>query len=194
MKWGTILLGGLAIAAVVSLVILFSGQGPVGSENLIGKPLPDFAVPLATSDLDGDSNIFTPEQAKATDNTAACDVTLEGSINSCEALKGDAMLVFINSNRDECVRQIDVLDEYAASNPDVNVLAVAFEEDKAPVKELVENEGWKIPVAVDRDGATASLYSVTGCPTVFAAQDGEVTAVKLGVQDEAALKAMQTDG
>lgn len=194
MKWGTVVLGGLAIAAVVSLVMLFSGSGPVGSENLLGKPLPDFAVPLATSDLDGDSNIYSAEQAAATDVTAACDVKVAGSITSCKALKGDALLVFFNSTRDECVQQVEALDAYAAANREVNALAVAFEEDKAPVKQLVEEREWKIPVGVDRDGALASLYSVTGCPTVFAAKDGEITAVKLGLQDESALKAMQTDG
>lgn len=194
MKWGTILLGGLAIAAVVSLVMLFSGRGPVGSENLLGKSLPDFAAPLATSDLDGDSNIYTPEQAEVADVTAACDVKVEGSVTSCKALTGEALLVFFNSTREECVEQVQTLDAYAAENPRANVLAVAFEEEKQPVADLVEDRGWNIPVAVDRDGALASLYSVTGCPTLFAATNGEITAVKLGVQDESALKAMQTDG
>ena len=128
------------------------------------------------------------------DATAACAVELEGSINSCDALKGEALLVFFNSDRAECVGQIDTLDRYAAANPDVNVLAVGFEDDKASVKALVDSKGWKIPVAVDRDGAAASLYSVTGCPTIFAASDGEITAVKLGTQSESALRAMHSDG
>ena len=49
----------LAIGVVVSLVTLFTGSRPVGSENLIGTPLPDFAAPLASGTQNADANIYT---------------------------------------------------------------------------------------------------------------------------------------
>lgn len=171
----------LAIAIVVSLVTLFNGSKPVGSENLVGHPLPDFAAPLATSSLDGDSNIFTPQAAKAAHSTAACDVKLAGSVNSCSALAGDAVLLFWNSTKSECVNQVSTLNAWAKRHPKVNTLALSFDDKKAETAAVVRDNGWKIPVAVDRDGAVAALYAVAGCPSTFFARDGEVTAVKLGV-------------
>src|SRR5689334_20735400 len=110
----------LAIAIFVSLMTLFHGSKPVGSENLIGRPLPDFAAPLANSDLDGDSNIFTPQTAKAAHSTAACDVKLAGSVTSCKALSGDAVLLFWNSTKSECVKQVSTLNAWAMKHPKVN--------------------------------------------------------------------------
>lgn len=174
----------LTFAVVVSLVTLFSGSRPVGSENLVGRALPDFAAPLATGDLSGDANIYTEAQAESVDATAACDVELEGSFNSCRDLPGDAIIVFWNVSKPECVKQIDQLQQYADANKDVDVVAIAFENSKSEVADLVAEKGWTIPVAIDRDGALASLYAVAGCPSVFWAKDQKTTAVKLGVQTE----------
>lgn len=174
----------LTFAVVVSLVTLFSGSRPVGSENLIGRALPEFAAPLTIGGLDGDANVYTKAQAEAVDATAACDVDLEGSFNSCRDLPGDAIVVFWNVSKPECVEQVDQLQSFANSNEGVSVVAVAFENTKAEVAEVVVREGWTIPVAVDRDGALASLYAVAGCPSVFWTRDQKTTAVKLGVQTE----------
>lgn len=174
----------LTFAVVVSLVTLFSGSRPVGSENLIGRELPAFAAPLATSDLDGDANVYTEAQAEAAGATAACDVQLKGAFNSCRDMPGDAVIVFWNASKPECVSQIDTLQAFAEANSDVDVVAIAFENTKAEVAELVKKRGWTIPVAVDRDGALASLYAVAGCPSVFWSRDQQTTAVKLGVQSE----------
>lgn len=171
----------LVIAVLVSLATLYGGSKPVGSENLIDRPLPAFATPLATGELDGDANVFTAAQAEAEDATAACDVQLEGSFNSCTELPGDAIIVFWNSTKPECVEQVDRLEVAAKRKSDLSVVAVAFENDKAEAAQAQQQNGWKIPVAVDRDGAVASLYAVTGCPSVFWASDQETTAVKLGL-------------
>lgn len=179
----------LAIGVVVSLVTLFNGNRPVGSENLIGRALPDFAAPLATSSLQGDSNIYTPQAAKAAHATAACDVKLAGAINSCNALPGDAVLLFFNSGKGECVNQVSTLDKWARAHPKVHTMALAFDDNKTNTAAAVRAHGWKLPVAVDRDGAVASLYSVAGCPTTFFARDGQITAVKLAVLSPAGLDA-----
>jgi hypothetical protein len=180
-------LGLLTIAIIVSLWTLFNGSKPVGSENLIGKPLPDFAAPLASGTQSADANIYTPEQAKALKSTAACDVDLPGVFNSCRDLKGDAILTFWNSTKSECVTDVSTLDDFAASHPDTNVVAVAFNQSDASVRKFVKTQDWKLPVAIDRDGAVAGLYAVAGCPSTYFVHDGEITGVKLGVLTSAQL-------
>lgn len=172
----------LVIAVLVSLATLYGGSKPIGSENLIDRELPAFAAPLADGSLDGDANVYTAAQAKAEDATAACDVELKGSFNSCKELPGDAIIVFWNSTKPECVEQVDRLETAATKKPDLNVVAVAFENDKSEAAAAQQQNGWQIPVAVDRDGAVASLYAVTGCPSVFWAKNQQTTAVKLGLQ------------
>ncbi|MGB0873310.1 MAG: peroxiredoxin family protein [Solirubrobacterales bacterium] len=185
----------LVIAVVVSLVTLFGGSRPVGSENLIDRPLPAFAAPLALGELDGDANVFTEAQAEAEDATAACDVTLPDAFNSCKELDGRAIIVFWNATKPECIEQVNVLQDVVAQNPKLNVVAVAFNNSKPDVAEVVRRQGWTLPVAVDRDGAVASLYAVTGCPSVFWSEDQQTTTVKLGTQTaKQLLEPFETNG
>ncbi|MFT4048737.1 MAG: hypothetical protein QM648_02760 [Solirubrobacterales bacterium] len=176
-----VFLGLLVIGIIVSLVTLFHGNRPVGSENLVGHALPDFAAPLASGTQNADSNIYTPAQAKAVHSTAACDVDLPGVFNSCRDLKGHAVLVFWNSTKSECVGQVDTLDAFSKANPDVSVAALAFDQSEGKVRSVASERGWKLPVPIDRDGAVAGLYAVAGCPTVYFSDRGTITGVKLGV-------------
>lgn len=178
----------LAIGVVVSLYTLFAGSRPIGSENLIGRPLPDFAAPLAAGTQNADANIYTAAQAKAVKSTAACDVDLPGAFNSCDDLTGGAIVKFWNTTKGECAGDVNTLDEFARANPDVNAVAVAFDQTEPTVREFVGTRDWKIAVAIDRDGAVAGLYSVAGCPTTYFARDGEITGVMLGVLSAAQLK------
>lgn len=173
-------IGLLAIGVVVSLVVLLDNSRPIGSENLVGKPLPDFAAPLASGTQEGDANIYTPAQAKAAKSVAACDVELTGVFNSCRDLQGAAVLTFWNTTKSECAKQVDVLDAFARSNRQVDVAAVAFDQSESDVREFASGRDWSIPLPIDRDGAAAGLYAVAGCPSTFFIQDGEITGVKLG--------------
>jgi hypothetical protein len=179
----------LTIAVAISLWTLFNGSRPVGSENLIGRPLPDFAAPLASGTQTGDSNVYTAEQAKAVNSTAACDVELPGVFNSCRDLKGEAIVKFWNTTKSECADDVSTLNDFADAHPKVNVVAVAFDQSDTQVRGFMKNKDWKVPVAIDRDGAVAALYSVAGCPSTFFAHDGEITGVKLGVLSAAQLEA-----
>lgn len=184
-----VFLGLLAIGVVVSLVTLFNGSRPVGSENLVGLALPDFAAPLASGTLTGDSNVYTPAQAKAAKATAACDVELAGAFNSCDDLKGESIVAFWNTTKDECVQQIALIDDYVAAHAEVSAVAVAFDQSAESVRKFMAGKDWKIPVAIDSDGAVAALYAVAGCPSIFFAEDGTISGVKLGTQTEAQIEA-----
>jgi hypothetical protein len=180
-----------------SLSVLFSGVRPSGSEKLIGKPLRDFAAPLAGSGIDGDSNIYSTADAEGGKFKAACDVTIPGSINSCDGLKGAAVLLFWNATKPVCGEQVTRLQKVLAKHPKVNAISLAFDDSMASATAAFDENHWKQPVAVDRDGAVSALYSVTGCPSTFFAQDGTVTGVKLGLMSEDQLLALiekYTDG
>lgn len=179
----------LAAGVVVSLVMLYGGDRPIGSENLVGKALPDFAAPLASGDVEADANIYTPEQAKAARSVAACDVKLAGAFNSCRDLGGQAILSFWNTTKPECVRQIETIDAFARSKGDVSAAAVAFDQPEGQVRAFVAGRDWKLPVPIDRDGAVAGLYSVAVCPTTYFIANGTIRAVKLGELSSDALAA-----
>ncbi len=178
-----VLIGVLTIAAIVSLVSLWGGSGPVGSENLVDRALPPFAAPLAAGAGEGDAHVYTREQARALDSVAACDVRMSGVFNSCRDLRGSAILNFWSTTKPACMKQVDVLDEFASRHEDVTVAAVAFDQPERTVRSATSGRGWKLDVPIDRDGAVAALYAVAGCPTTFFIVDGTISAVKLGTLD-----------
>lgn len=184
-----VFLGLLTIAVIVSLVTLFNGARPVGSENLVGLALPDFAAPLASGTQNADANVYTPAQAQAAKSTAACDVDIPGAFNSCDDLKGESIVIFWNTTKSECAGQVAQLNQFVQKNPNVSAVAVAFDQSESSVREFVKSKAWKIPVAIDRDGAVAGLYAVAGCPSTFFAENGEITGVKLGKLTDAQLEA-----
>jgi hypothetical protein len=187
-------LGLLAIGSVIALVTLLSGDRPIGSENLENRPAPDFAAPLASGSASGDSNVYTEAQARAADSVAACDVKMPGVFNSCRDLTGTAILNFWNTTKPECVAQVDTLDDWAADHEDVNVAAVAFDQHEDDVRELARSKRWTIDVPIDRDGATAGLWAVAGCPSTFFIRNGVVKTVKLGVLNSADIDRLVAGG
>ncbi|MGB3952344.1 MAG: redoxin domain-containing protein [Solirubrobacterales bacterium] len=192
--WGTVIVSLIAIAVVFSLFLLLTGSRPVGSENLIGRSLPDFAAPLADSGLRLDSNVFTPEAARAGDSTAACDVRVPGAFNSCRDLTGRSIVAFWNPDKPKCIEQVDELDALAREAKDVSAVAVSFDKPIDEVAPVTADHRWRISVAVDRDGAVSALYSVAGCPTVFFAVNGKIVGVRLGLQSSAELRRGLSDG
>lgn len=189
------LIGLLAIGAVVSFVMLTDDSRPIGSENLIGRPLPGFAAPLASGVQDADSNIYSPAEARAAHSVAACDVHLPGVFNSCRDLTGSAILTFWNTTKGQCAAQVAQLDRLAARSKTLNVAAVAFDQSAAEVREYLSSRKWTLPVPIDRDGAVAGLYAVAGCPSTFFIRGGTVTGVKLGrLTDQQLLQGLRPSG
>ena len=165
--WLVGLLGVLALAYITEGV---GSRGPV-----VGEPLPQFAAPLASSDFDNDANV----------EEDACRVRGPEVMNVCDlAADKPLVLAFAVPGVGECERQVDVLDRLAPRFPDVQFAAVAVRGKREAVRE----QGWRIPVGHDRDGAAANLYGVAVCPFVtFARRGGEVTGSALTFLDEDAL-------
>lgn len=185
----------LVVAVAYSLFQLLSGGRPVGSEKLIGKPLPEFAAPLADSGLELDANVVSRLTAERSGGRAACDVTVAGAFVSCRDLGGRSVITFWRRDERLCVRQVENLqrafgDGKGTSKGSVRTAAVAFKEPVRPVGAFAAQRGWTLPVVVDRDAAAAELFLVAGCPSTYFVTNGRVSDVALGLLSVAQLQRM----
>jgi AhpC/TSA family len=181
------------IAGVAALVVLVyigwntlhtKGQGSAGLPA--GAMLPPFAAPLATSSLDGDANLFTHPTGRF---PAACDVRRADVLNSCRLTRrGPVVIAFLTVSSKLCENQFTTLDRLRSRFPRVGFAGVAIKGDQAAVRAAVARNGWRIPVAWDRDGAIANAYAVAVCPTiVLARRGGRVVRSLVGERSAAAL-------
>jgi hypothetical protein len=174
----SILVGLLFLAViVVATVNTLSGGGggkTLGLDPLPPRwPLPEFAVPVGASRLEGDANVAQddcessalpcPEDAQ---RTPACQVDLEDAIRVCDLFDRPLVISFWFSKGDGCVEQQDVVEEvYRRYRGRVHFLSVDIRDNRDTLRELIRERGWTVPVGYDRDGAVAGLYGVGGCPT-----------------------------
>jgi hypothetical protein len=181
------------IAAVAALAVLAyigwntlhtKGQGSAGLPG--GAMLPPFAAPLATSSLVGDANLFAHRSGGI---PAACDVRGPDVVNSCRlARRGPVVIAFLIVPSKLCESQLTTLDRLRSRFPRVSFAGVAIKGDRAAVRAAVARDGWRIPVAWDRDGAIANAYAVAVCPTiVLARRGGRVVRSLVGERSAAAL-------
>lgn len=153
----------------------------------VGKPLPQFAAPLATSNLDGDANVKqTAKQSNQLGRVPACQVHLPGSVTSCALARKPLVLAVIVPGARKCEAQLDLFQRMAAAHPRAQFGAVVSGAGHAKVAELTREHGWRFPVAVDRDLSVFNLYRVAVCPTtVFAFPGGKVQSTAIKPLDEA---------
>jgi hypothetical protein len=177
----TWIVGVLVVAALAYITLNTLGTDKPGSRGVPdGKPLPPFAVPLATSSLTGDAQV---------DPKKACAVRGGDILNSCQlAEKGPVVLAFFATRSKRCERQVDVLDRVRRRFPDVGFAAISVRGKRADVRALVRKRGWGLPVGYDHDGAVTNAYAVAICPTVtFARKGGTVTDTSFKLLGDAAL-------
>jgi hypothetical protein len=155
-----------------------------------GSPLPPFAMPLALSDLNGDSNIARRSDQGGAGKRPACSVRGPKILNSCQLEeRGPVVLAFYASRAGKaCRRQVDVMNRVRTRFAGVQFAAVAIRGDRKDLRRLIRRAGWRLPVGYDHDGQVANLYRVAGCPTTtFAYPGGIVMHTYLGLLDEARL-------
>lgn len=172
------ILVGLFFVAIVVIALINGVPGDDGGtlgldEQPARWPLPEFAVPLAGDDLEGDANIAQddcsvaalpcPDDAR---RTPACQVRTPGALRVCDFFDRPLVISFWFSKGGDCVDQQDVVSRvYSRYRGRVNFLSLDIRDDRDSVRELIRRRDWKMPVGYDRDGAVASLYRVGGCPT-----------------------------
>jgi hypothetical protein len=171
--------------------------------------LPEFAVPLASTRLEGDANVAQddcelaavpcPQDAR---RTPACQLATPGALRVCDLFDRPLVISFWFTKGDGCVAQQDVVDSvYERYRGRVNFLSLDIHDDRDEVRELIRKHGWKMPVGYDRDGAVGALYRVGGCPTfayvypggtLQSASGGEVSAPQLSARVQRLLTATRT--
>jgi AhpC/TSA family protein len=159
------------------------------------QPLPVFAAPLALSDLDGDANVASRPGQGAAGERPACSVRGPKILNSCQlAERGPVVIAFYASRAGKaCPRQLDTMERVRRAFPGVQFAAVAIRGDRGRLRSTIREQGWRFPVAFDRDGQVANLYRVAGCPTTTLAYPGGIVMHSyLGLLDERRLRAAVT--
>ncbi|HEU4392187.1 MAG TPA: TlpA disulfide reductase family protein [Solirubrobacterales bacterium] len=206
----SVAVGLIFLAVIVVATVQTLGGGGGGTLGLDRQPshwsLPEFAVPAAAGELEGDANVAQddcessavpcPEDAR---RTPACRIATAGAIRVCDLFDRPLVISFWFSRGGDCERQQDVVSAvYERYRGRVNFLSLNVRDDRDTVRELVRLRGWKLPVGYDRDGAVAGLYRVGGCPTfayaypggtLESADIGELTAGQLTAHVEHLLEA-----
>lgn len=203
---------GLIFAAVILIAVINTlgdkDEGVLGLDKLESRwPLPEFAVPRADGPLEGDANLAqddcetsqTPCPASAR-RRPACRISTPGALRICDFFERPLVISFwFSRGGNNCSEQQDVVDQvYRRYRGQVNFLSLDIRDDRDTVRDLIDRNGWEMPIGYDRDGAVAGLYRVGGCPT-FAyvypggtlrdATVGELTARQLEVRTDDLLQA-----
>jgi hypothetical protein len=171
--------------------------------------LPEFAVPAAAGQLEGDANVAqddcelaaVPCPADAR-RTPACQIETPGALRICDFFDRPLVISFWFTKGGDCAAQQDVVEGvYERYRDRVNFLSLDIRDDRDEVRELVRQHGWKMPVGYDRDGAVGGLYRVGGCPTIAyafpggtlqSASIGDITAEQLSARVDRLLAATRT--
>ena len=202
----------LAVIVVATIQTIGGGGGGEGTLGLDRQPprwaLPEFAVPVAGGELEGDANVSQddcessavpcPGDAR---RSSACQISSAEALRVCDFFGRPLVISFWFSKGGDCAEQQDIVDAvYERYRGRVNFLSLDIRDDRGTVRDLVRRHGWAMPVGYDRDGAVASLYKVGGCPTLAyvypggtleSAGIGDLTIASLTARVERLLKATQ---
>jgi hypothetical protein len=186
---------GLIFLAVIVVATVNTIEGGGGGETLgLDKlparwPLPEFAVPEGSGQLEGDANVAQddcevsslPCPQDAT-RTPACRIDTVGAIRVCDLFDRPLVISFWFSKGGGCTEQQDVVQRvYRRYRGRVGFLSLDIRDDRDTLRELIRQRGWTMPVGYDRDGAVASLYRVGGCPTfAYAYPGGTLQSASIG--------------
>jgi hypothetical protein len=179
----------IAVGLIFLVLVVFvglqelgsNGQETLGLDKLQPRwPLPEFAVPVAASALEGDANVAQddcessevpcPPSAR---RMPACRVAGPNVIRVCDFFDKPLVISFWFTKGGDCADRQDLVeDAFRRYRGRVSFLSLDVRDDRGTVRDLVRGHGWTMPVGYDRDGAVASLYRVGGCPTLAYAYPG----------------------
>jgi hypothetical protein len=171
---------GLFVLLIVSLIVLnLVLHDPAGTTGIQpGHRMPPFAVPLVTSELQGEANVATHAHEGAAGNVPACSVRKVSALNICEQWEKGPVVLALFVNGGSCAKVLGDMQALRGSFPDVRFAAVSIEGDRGSLRRLVHSRGLTFPVGIDKDGALASLYKVLSCPQLTFAYPGGVVQSK----------------
>jgi hypothetical protein len=181
----------LAVIVVAAIHTLNSGgQDTLGLDQQPARwPLPEFAVPAAAGELEGDANVYQDDCESSSlpcpdsaERPPACQITTAGAIRVCDLFDRPLVISFWFGTTSSCEAQQNIVSAVAARyRGRVNFLSLDVRDSRGSVRELVRERGWAMPVGFDRDGAVAALYRVGGCPTfAYAYPGGTLQSASIG--------------
>lgn len=187
----------VGLAFLVLILVAFANMvatrdaGTLGLDpNETDLPLPEFAVPVATSSLEGDANIAQDDCETSqlpcpasSRRTPACRVQIAHVIRVCDLFDRPLVISFwFTRGAGDCGAQQDAVNAvYEHFRRRVNFLSMNVRDDRGAVQDLIRSGGWTMPVGVDRDGAVANVYRIGLCPTfVFAYPGGLLERATVG--------------
>jgi len=184
----SILVGLLFLAVIVVATVNTIGGGgggrTLGLDELPPRwPLPEFAVPAAAGELEGDANVAQDDCEtseipcpEGSERTPACGIEDSEAIRVCDFFDRPLVISFWFSKGDGCVAQQDLVERVSRRyRGRVRFLSLDIRDDRDTVRDLISQRRWTMPVGYDRDGAVGSLYGVGGCPTFLYAFPGGTT-------------------
>jgi hypothetical protein len=175
------IVGALGIAILVAITINTLLTKPNGATGIPpGQRLAPFAVPLASSDLEGEANVATHANDSSAGEKPACSVRGARILNICQLDEQGPVVLALFVNAGSCAGILDDMQKLAPSFPGVRFAAVAeaIKSDRGQLRRLVRSRGLTFPVGIDKDGALAILYKVASCPQVSFAYPGGVVQSK----------------
>jgi len=166
----------LAIVIVALITVNTIVTKPNGVAGLApGERLVPFAVPLASSTLEGDANVATRYHQGEAGPVPACDVHEGGALNICQLYERGPVVLALFIDGGSCTQVLSTMQSLVSSFPAVRFVAVAIKGERGPVRRLIRARHLTFPVGLDKDGALAALYKLATCPQVtFALRGGVV--------------------
>jgi hypothetical protein len=177
---GLVFVGLIAVAAINGVQ---TDEGTLlGTEDVRGEPLAEFAVPDVRGPLDLDANIAQDDCETAENpcreedqRTPACEIEPKDTIRVCDLFEKPLVISFWFVNPSDCVDTQDAIYDLARRYEDeANFLSIAVRGERAEVEDIVAERDWPVPVGWDRDGAVSNVYRVGVCPTVGIARPGGI--------------------
>ena len=186
---GILMLMGIGVL-LLTTALPNTGEGIRGPQP--GELLRPFAAPLATSNVDddSDSNVCQLEPCpEGAGRVPACDVRSELVLNLCDLRRRAFVLTFMVTAGADCEPQVDRVERVRDEFPGLEFAVLMSGNDPSEAGAIVERRGWRQPVGVDRDGAVVNLYGIGICPvTVFALPGGVTWETNLGNLTEGELR------
>ena len=175
----------IGLLAIVILVLITVNTIVTPSNGLAGiapgKPLPPFAAPLATGDLQGSVNVAThPDEGLA--KRAACTVRGPRILNICQLYEQGPVVLALFVDASACDGVLGEMQALVRAGghrfSGVRFAAVAIKGERASLRALVRSRGLTFPVGVDSEGDLPALYAMASCPQITFAYPGGVVQSK----------------
>jgi hypothetical protein len=170
----------IGLLAIVILVLITINTVVTPSNGLAGLApgahMPPFAVPLATSNLQGGADIATHPDEGAAGRRPACTVRGPRILNICQLYEQGPVVLALFVDGSACTGVLGEMQALAPSFPGVRFAAVAISlrDERAPLRALVHSRDLTFPVGIDVNGVLPTLYKMATCPQVTFAYPGGV--------------------